>query len=256
MGHAAVDFKVHRHTGQAQFVGVVHALVYQRVTFGQADPGGGHTVHIGCMQRGKTPVLTLCAALHIVAKEPADGGLFQHQPARKGGVRWRVLVGRATRVDQQLQRQRQARIARQDGIHRGQRAACTVAAHSQPCWVCAQGFCMGCQPLQGIPRIVAGRGKAVLRRQPVVQRHHHAASKARQLAAKNVVRGNAANGEAAAMHVQQQWQPRVGAWCIQPGGHRMAIAGRDVQVFHPRQGCLGHLQHAGTGFVGNTSVLG
>ncbi len=69
MRHATVDFQIDRHTAGAQFVGVVHALVHQRVTLGQADPRGGHAFHIGRLQGGKPPVLPLRARGGVVAKK-------------------------------------------------------------------------------------------------------------------------------------------------------------------------------------------
>ena len=154
-----------------------------------------------------------------MGKKPVDGGRFQHQAVRVGGVRRGVLVRGAAGVEQQLQRQRQLHIARQDGADRSQCAACAVAAHRQPRHVCAQRAALCGQPLQRVP----GVG---------------------QFTAERVVRGNAANGEPAAMQVQQQRQAGIQAGRIQARCQCSAVACWNVKVFHARQVCLGHFQHA------------
>ena len=73
---------------------------------------------------------------------------------------------RAAWVKQQLQSQRQTYIARQDGVDCRQGTPSAVAPHRHTGGVCAQrGSVLG-QPGQRVPRVVAGCGKPVLRRQP------------------------------------------------------------------------------------------
>jgi hypothetical protein len=67
-----------------------------------------------------------------VAVKVVDVRHLQHEAVGKRMVRGHVLVARAARVEQQLQRQRQAGVACHQGRHRGQRAAGTVAADGQP----------------------------------------------------------------------------------------------------------------------------
>ncbi|GAO22668.1 hypothetical protein ALISP_2488 [Alicycliphilus sp. B1] len=105
---AAVDLQIDGHAGGAQLVAVRYALVHQRVAFGQADPGGGHAVHVGGEQRGEAPVLALGAAGDVLVEEPAYGRAVEHRAVGELGVRGRVLVRRGSGIDQELQRQRQA----------------------------------------------------------------------------------------------------------------------------------------------------
>lgn len=75
--------------------------------------------------------------------------------------------------------------------------------------------------------------KAVFGRQPVVQRDHRAMALAAELAAEHVVRGQAADGEAAAVQVQQHGQRRVALRRVKPCRTGMAIAHRHLQWLHP-----------------------
>ena len=141
--------------------------------------------------------------------------------------------------DQQLQRQRQAGIPRQQCAHGSEGAAGTVAADGQARAVqteVAVGLRM--QPLQGGEAVVDRRRKAVLRSQPVGQCHHGHAAAQGQLTAQAVVRLQAADGEAAAMQIKQHRQPGVrrrvqAGRAPPPGGHRQ------LEIHHPSQRCAG-----------------
>ena len=261
MGHAPVDLQVHGHAGHAQLVGVFHALIHQRVAFGQAYPGRGHAVHIGGQQRGKAPVLAVGGAVEVLGKEPGDGRLVNDQPVGETAVRVGVLVRRRARVDQQLQGQLEAGVARMDGAGCGQRAARAVAAHGQARRVGAQRGRLRGQPLQRVPGVVVGRGEFVLWRAPIVQRDHHGARQMGQLAAQHVVRGHAAHGEAAAVQVQQHGQARGRRLAalhgrIEPRRQQGAIARGNLQILDTQQNRLGNFEHAGPRLVGGTCALG
>ena len=230
--HAFVNLQIDRHTRHAQLVRVLHALVHQRVAFGQANPGGGQTCVVGRVHRGKAPVIAV-GFVDVVGKKPVHRLLVEHEALGKGVVRGGVLPSNAAGVKQQLQAQGQACIACHQGAHGGQGAACTVSAHCQSCGVQAQRLALLAQPVQGVPAVVDGRWKTVFGSQPVVQRHHGAVTQARELAAQHIVGGQAAHAEAPAMDVQQHGQGDLAARGIQPGGHGVAIAGRDLDVLHP-----------------------
>ena len=256
---APIDLQVHRHPCGAQAVGIGHALVHQRVAFGQAHPGGGDTVQIGRQQGSEAPVLPILRVFDVLAEEPVDGLGIQHQAMGEATVRFRVLVRRRARVEEQLQRQRQAGIARQDGVHRRQRAARAVAAHGQPGRVGAQFSRVRGQPGQCIPGVVRCSRKAVLGRQAVIERHHHAAGQASQFAAQHVVGLHAAHGEAATMQVEQQRQAggagiALGGRGVEPRRQHRPAARGNAQLLHAGQRGLGHFQHAGAGLVGGAGT--
>jgi hypothetical protein len=122
-----------------------------------------------------------------------------------------ILVRRGARIDQQLQGQLEAGVARFDGTGCRQRTAGAVAADSHAAAIRPQARRMGRQPLQRIPGIVMCNGKLELRRQAIVQRHDHATRQVCELTAKLVMRGHAAHRKAAAMQIQQHRQARSGA---------------------------------------------
>ena len=190
-----------------------------------------------------------------MVEEPVDGGGVQDRAVRETRVRGRVLVRRATGVEEHLQRQRQAGGARQDGVDGGQRAPGTVAAHRQARPVQAQLARVPGQPGQCVPGVVRCGRKAVLRRQPVVERQHGAAGQTRQLAAQRVVRGAAADGEAPAVQVQQHRQAGRGVGRHQAGAEQCAIARRNGELLGPRQLGARHLQDAGAQLVRGARLL-
>ena len=94
--------------------------------------------------------------------------------------------------------------------------------------------------------------------QSVIHRNNSAMRNAGQLSAQNIVRLNAANGEAAAMEVHQgrQW------WrlCLQTRGkqfglHKVAITHGNLQIFDSRHARLRQIQNASRHFVKQTSLL-
>ena len=161
------------------------------------------------------------------------------------GVRIGVLVVGGAGVDEQLQRQLQPLVARVQRADGRQRAAGRIAADGDARGVQAQRCpARAGQPVQRVPGVVHGGGKAPLRRQPVVERQHGGAALLAEHAAKGVVRFDAANGEAAAVRVQQHRQAGVVAGRDQARAQLKAVARGDVQVFHARQIGLGDVEHA------------
>ena len=98
-------------------------------------------------------------------------------------------------------------------------------------------------------------GKPELRRQAIVQRHDHATRQMRELTTKRIMRGHAAYGKAAAVQIQQHRQARSGGFiathrCIEAGRQLRAVACRNLQVLHARQGLPGDFKHAGASLIG------
>ena len=85
--HAPVNFQINRHTSSAQLVGVFNPFVHQRVTFGQTEPGGCHALHLGCVERRKTPVVAVGLGADVVVEKVADVRLFQQKTVGKCFVR-------------------------------------------------------------------------------------------------------------------------------------------------------------------------
>lgn len=161
-----------------------------------------------------------------------NGRLVEHQAAGELCVRSGVLVRGAAGVEKKLQRQWQAGVARQNGVDRGKCAARAVTAHSNALGVCSQIVGVGRQPGKRVPGVIRRRRKAVLGRQAVVERHHHAARQARQFPAQDVVRGAAADGETSAVQVQQHRQTRSARGCHQPRTERCAVPCGNGQHLH------------------------
>jgi hypothetical protein len=93
-----------------------------------------------------------------------------------------------------------------------------------------------------------GRGKAVLGGQPIVHSHHGAAAQVAEFPAQHVVRGKAANGEAAAVQKHQRGQQAgVGQALrgIQAHGDGVAVTRWHMKVLHTGQLAHRHLQHLG-----------
>ena len=208
-----------------------------------------------CQERRKTPVFPVGGAAQVVSKKPVDIDRVQHKTLRKFAMRRRVLMRSAAGVKQQLQGQFQARIPRHDRAHGGQRAARAVAADGQALVVQPQTVRVDGQPLQRVPRIVRGGGEFVFGREPVVQRHHGAAHQVAELAAQHIMRGDAANGETAAVQIQQHRQLVVRR-CVKPRRQGVAVTRRNGEVFHPAQDGFGDFQHARPRFVGGASLCG
>jgi 4-hydroxybutyrate dehydrogenase len=104
-------------------------------------------------------------------------------------------------------------------------------------------------PLNNVPGIVDGGGKFVLGCQSVVNRQHGAMRMVGQLSAQAIMRGCAANGETAAMKVQQHRQDS-GAGCHQPDRNGVTVGGTDREGLHMRHGRWRQLQNIGTSAIG------
>ena len=172
----------------------------------------------------------------------------------EGLVAGRVLVAGGAGVEQQLQRQWPAGVARGDGRDRGQRAARAVATDGDFCTVQAQRGRVFPQPGQRVPGVVHGGGELPFGRQPVVQRHHRALGEMGQVAAQGFVRGDVADGEAAAVEVQQHRQRVVRRRSEQPGLERMAVARRKAQVLHAMQLVGRDVEHTCASFIGQPGL--
>lgn len=127
--------------------------------------------------------------------------------------------------------------------------------HCEAAWQQAPVVAMGGQPLHSVPSVVKRGGELVLRCQPVGHRHHRAARMVAEASAQQIVRANAANGEAAPMKVHQGRQHRVRRR-VQPRVHQKSVAGGHRYVFHPRQRWRGRLQHICAGSIGQARLLG
>ena len=231
-------------------VAVLHAFVNQRIAFSQTDPGRRQAGEVVRQQRGEAPVVAVGGGAHILLEQPGDARLFQQKALGKALVRGRVLVRCATRVEQQLQAQRQAGVTRAQRTLRRQRAARAVATDGDARSVQPQRSAVLRHPDQVLPGVL-GRGREfVRRRQTVIQRDHSRAGQPAQLAAQHIVGIDAAQGEAAAMKVQQHRQPGLGGRRVKPRRQRRAVAGRDRELLHPGQGRARQLQHLGAHGVG------
>lgn len=252
--HAPVDFQRDRHPCRAQPVGVLHAFVHQRIALRQADPCGRDAFDIVGIDRCETPVVAVGRRAHVLAEEVGDEGLAQQRTGRQPAVRVGVLVRGKAGIEQQLQGDGQAGVARHEGASRCQSASGAVATERQPAAVQAQSRAVLRDVLHGIPGIVRGRREFVFGRKPVIDRHHGAATLRTQHAAQDVVRRDAADREAAAVKVDQHRQ-QCRRRRIQARRHHRAVPHRDAEILDARQFGPGHLQHAGAFLVGRPGLL-
>ena len=175
---------------------------------------------------------------------------------REQRVRVGVLVVGGAGVDEQLQRQLQPRVARVHGADGRQRAAGRIAADGDARGIEAQrAAALARQPVQRVPGVVHRGGKAPFGRQAVVERQHGGAAGCAEHAAKGVVRFDAADGEAAAVGVQQHGEAGVSTGRDQARGQGVAVARRDAHLLHARQFGLGHVEHADGLGVGGLGLL-
>ena len=161
-------------------------------------------------------------------------------------------------VYEQLQGQFQACISSVNGANSSQSAASTVASHSQCVGLQSHRFCRFCNPLKRIPGIVGCNGKAMLGCQAVIHRNHSAMPDASQFTAQNIVRLNAANGEATPMKIHQRrdWGcMRFWIRCKQPGFDGLTITHGNPQVLNPGHWGFRQIQNAGRHFVKQTRLL-
>ena len=166
--HTAVDFKVDRHAGRAQFVSVHHAFIDQWVTFGQSEPCRRHVLHLRCRQRRKTPVLAVCRCAQVVIEKIANVWFFEQEALGERLVRRRVLLRRAARINKKLQNEWQSAIARLQGAGGREGAARAVAAHCDAAGVEPPALTGAGDPLQRIPGVVKRSGKLVFGRESIV----------------------------------------------------------------------------------------
>jgi hypothetical protein len=100
---------------------------------------------------------------------------------------------------------------------------------------------------------VHGGREAVLRRQPVVERHHRGAAAQRELAAQAVVGLESADREAAAVQVEQHGGDRA-VRRVQARAQRVAVARLESQRLDTRQRRARQVQHLGAGEVGGARL--
>ncbi len=129
VNHPLVDLGRDWHARGLQTLGVGKSLVDQRIVFGQCDPGRRHAREARCHQRRETPVVAVGVAAQVVREEPLDRLRVEQVPVAQPLMRLGVLARGQARVDQQLQHQPNALVARVDRARRGERAAGTVATH-------------------------------------------------------------------------------------------------------------------------------
>ena len=232
MDHAGVDLQVHGHAGGLQPLGIALSFVDQRVVLGQHHQRGGQPAQVGCLQRGKAPVLPVRIAAQVLAEHPGQGVTFQQMAGGQARMRVTVLLRCRAGVEQQLQQGLgHARVARGDAQGRGQRAPDAVAANGQALRVQAMAAAVLQQPGQGVLCVEEGGGKAVLWRQPVVDGQHIAGRAQRQAAAQAVMRFEPAQHIAAAVKEQQAGRGCVSRGCaVEPGTDTRAVARGQIQV--------------------------
>mmetsp|Transcript_5237 Transcript_5237/g.19603 ORF Transcript_5237/g.19603 Transcript_5237/m.19603 type:complete len:289 (+) Transcript_5237:1973-2839(+) len=185
------------------------------------------------------------ARVEVVIEEPGNAVGIEQEAVGEELVRGGGGPAGGARRDQQLQGQRQAAVAGEEGRAGGQRAAGAVTRHAEPGAVQAERGSMLVQPGQSGPGIVHRGREAMLGCEPVVQRHHGRATAQAELAAQAVVGFQVADREAAAVQIEQHRQHGV-ARRVQPRGP----AG-DFEVRHAGQRCARQVEDLGAHPVGD-----
>src|SRR4030095_13495447 len=113
-------------------------------------------------------------------------------------------------IDEHLEGEgRAARVAREQRHHRGEIAACAVAAYRELVAVHAQVGAVRGDPARGRPRVVYRGGELVLGGQTIVHRDHAHARRGGELAAEHVVGLEIAAHPADAVEVDVRGQGRA-----------------------------------------------
>ena len=255
MHHTPVNFQVHRHASGTKLVGVHHAFIDQRVALGQTQPSRGDAVNIGRAQWRKAPVVAVGRGAQVVVEEISDVSFFKHKALGKCFVRGRVLVRGATRVKEELQAKWQPTMASLNGACSSQRAASAVPTNRYAMGVQAQPGTLTGDPLHRVPRIVMGHRKLESGRQPVSYREHGTVGQAAQGAAQHIVGGQAADGEAATVKIQEHRQSFTG-WRIESHGDVTAIARLKSKTLNPVYLGWGKVQYASAHLVSSPGLHG
>ena len=162
-------------------------------------------------QRTRVRIIFLGYGVGVIFPEPFHVRARQHV-AVVGEFLLRRRRQRAIgdRVEQQLEIDRRtAAIARHHRDYRRQVSARAVAADREPRRVRAERRRVFRHPLRRRVAILRSRRKYVLRRQPVIDRHHHASRLVRERAAYPVVTLEIAEHPSAAVEINQHAHRRI-----------------------------------------------
>ena len=162
-------------------------------------------------------------------------------------------MGCATGVKQQLQAQRQANTARLNGAGRRQRPTGAVAANRQATGIKTQPRALPGDPLHGVPGVVMCHWKPELGCQTISHREHGTVRQVAQGAAQHIMGGDAADGEAAAMKINEHWQS-FSSWRIKPNRHFMTITRLKGKTLDPMYFGRGKIQHASPHLIGSAGL--
>ncbi|MGF6856185.1 hypothetical protein OKW29_005096 [Paraburkholderia sp. CI3] len=202
----------------------IHAGATPRKSGAPRSPSSG-------AKRQSSPI---AAISHVVLEEPLDRVARQQEAVGEARVRVGLLMAGRARINQQLQREHEAGVAREHRANRRECAARAIAAHREPRAVDAEFGRVRVQPAEGVEGIVDSGRKLVLGREPVIDRQHRALAVAREHPAQRIVRIDAANRKAAAVVVHERRQ-RLGPArldrTVQARADRRAVARRHAQIF-------------------------
>ena len=201
-----------RNTGLGQAAGIVASLVLQRVEPGRHHQGRRQVAaQLGAAQEGAARLRMADRGQRLV--EPGQRRLGQDRSVQllaRGGLHLRPDA----RIEQQLEGDLAGRVVLQvDGDRGRQVAAGRVAADRDALGVHAQVVGVVERPLGRRQRVVVAGRERMLRRQPVVDRQHPHAGQRGQPPAVAVMGLQVADGEAAAVEIDQ-----AAAWGLGAGG--------------------------------------
>ncbi len=249
--------------GRAQLLSIRRALVRQRVVLGRRDPRrrdiGERRRVARTVQRRETPVVAIGRVTQILREEPLDRVAGQQIAVREPRMRIGLLVPGRARIDQQLQRERHAPVAREHRADGGQRAARAVAADREPRRIDAEFDGMRVQPDERIFRIVHRGREPMLGREPVIDRQYRAMRIAGEHPAERVVRRHAADRETAAVIVDERRQRLGETRCdgqVETGAERRAVARGHVEILDRKHRRGGDLEDQRAALIGRAGLLG
>ncbi len=200
--HAVVAGERDRDAGVLEPPRVRLSLVPQRIELGRHHERRRRVGQVGRAKRRRVR-LEAVSVREVVVPEPAHSVRGQVIAVRELAVGGRVQVGVAHGIDQQLERERQPRVAGAQCADGGQVPARAVAADRERPRPSADLFGVLRDPGRRSPGVVERRREAVLGGEPVVDRADDAAGEAGERRADAVVRDQAAQHPAAAVEVHE-----------------------------------------------------
>ena len=190
-----------------------------------------------------------------MVEEPFDARGFKQKSGGKSSVRIAVLPGRRSWRDQDLEAQRQSRVAGLNRTHGGKRPARTVTGNGQPGGVQAECCrAMPSQPLQCRPAVEHRARKAMLGCKTIFDRNNCGTTALGELAAEAVVRFEIPDREPAPVQVQRNRQS-VLRGRIQTCPQGAAVRRGNREVLDPCQRRARQFKHLGRRFVGEPRLL-